>query len=188
MGRATRSRNRKLKFYRRVRTCIIAAAVIVALVLVWFGLIHRGGPLPDQVEGLEAKATYASMNLKWEPADKADGYCVYASDGGDMEKIAEIEGGDKCAYKFKDYIHTARKKRTCSGGAVCNGRDAALDKFAAHDDHDGSILTELLPDLPDQAQMSVVEWIIFSYDAGDVHGPSVKLFQFRHFCSGIVQK
>ena len=84
---------------------IIAAAVIVAIVLVWFGLIHRGGPLPDQVKSVEADVTYAAMTLHWEQANKADGYCVYASDGGEMEKIAEIEGGDQCAYKFKDYTH-----------------------------------------------------------------------------------
>ena len=88
MTRTSRiQRTRKLRFYHRLRNCIIAAVI-----LGWFGLIHRQGPLPDQVAGLKAEPTYAAMKLHWDQADKADGYYVYASDGGELEKIATIEG------------------------------------------------------------------------------------------------
>lgn len=106
MTRASRiQRTRKLRFYRRLRNCIVAAIIIAAVIVGWFGLIHRQGPQPDQVAGLKVDTTYAAMKLHWDQADKADGYYVYASNGGEMEQIAEIEGGENCDYKLKDYTH-----------------------------------------------------------------------------------
>ena len=75
----------------------------------------------------------------------------------------------KCKRKLKDNIHPAGKKRADTGGAVCQGRDAPLDKFTAHDDHDRSILAQVFTDLAEQAEMPVVKRIIFGYDSGDAH-------------------
>ncbi len=106
MTRASRRQHtRKLKFYHRLRNCIIAAIIIAAVIFGWFGLVHRQGPLPDQVAGLKADTTYAAMKLHWDQAKKADGYYVYASDGEELEKIATIEGGENCHYNLKKYTH-----------------------------------------------------------------------------------
>ena len=107
--RRRRERQRRQRNRRR-RASIITIVVIAAIVLALFGIIRSVGSEPDQVTNLEAKATYAQMTLNWQKVSGADGYYIYASDGGDLKKIAEVEGKDNCGYTIKDYTHDQEYK------------------------------------------------------------------------------
>ena len=79
--------------------------IIAAMVFAWFGLVHPNGPEPDPVMNLKADVTFAEMTVTWQQANKADGYFIYASNGGEMKKIADVAGGENCEYKIEKYTH-----------------------------------------------------------------------------------
>lgn len=105
--RRRRRQRRNQKIYRGILICGLGIIVCTAAVFLWTGVIHKDGPEPAQVSGLEPKVCYADMTLSWDPADKADGYYIYAADSkdGEFAKIGEVTGGETCLYNVSDYTH-----------------------------------------------------------------------------------
>ncbi|MBQ9014734.1 MAG: polysaccharide deacetylase family protein [Firmicutes bacterium] len=96
-------RRQKRKHHRRIAGLIIGIIACALLILLVFGVILGKGLEPDRVEGLNADATYAEITLSWEPAAKASGYYIYATDQKTPQKIAEISGKDNCSYTIDEY-------------------------------------------------------------------------------------
>lgn len=85
----------------------VAAAIIcvTCALFLWFGVIHKDGAKPEQVENLSADVCYSEVKLTWDPAEKADGYYIYAGNGDDLVQVGEVTGGETCQYSVKDYTH-----------------------------------------------------------------------------------
>ena len=98
--------NRSLK--RGIALCAAGIVLITGVVLIYNGLIHRDGPMPDPVQSLQAETCYHDITLTWDPVKNADGYYIYASGTGDdpaFAKIGEVTERETASYEFDDYTH-----------------------------------------------------------------------------------
>lgn len=119
MSRETRKTQRGV--IRGITACAVGIILVTAAVFIYQGVINREGPEPGATEGLSAQVCYHDITLSWEPAEKADGYFIYAAeepgDTGTTQQageegdapafalVGEITDGEVCEYEIDAYTH-----------------------------------------------------------------------------------
>lgn len=80
--------------------------------------------------------------------------------------------------KLQHQVSAAEQGGLGTDGFIHDGRSAPLDVIAAHQAHNGGISSAARPDVPELAQMPIVEGVIFANNADRFHG-------IRSFCKKI---
>lgn len=109
MNTGVRKRKRICKFI------LIEALIFLALITIFlFGLFTGtfGIKFPEKVESLQANESYNEIYLRWDKAERAAGYYIYAEENGAFKKIKTIKDAAtlKTTLPVKDHYGTHRYK------------------------------------------------------------------------------
>ena len=112
---SNRTRKQRRGIVRAVTAVAAGIILVTAGIFIYHGVIHRAGPEPGKTEGLSADVCYHDITLRWDPADKADGYFIYAADAEDTADgsgdapafalVGEITDGETCEFEIDAFTH-----------------------------------------------------------------------------------